>query len=127
MIIPDKIRIGLLISLSLLLLAVAYRRFRRHVIAKHMPVKQHAELLDLTVAYHPTRLRAEIMVPEPQELVPTMLDGGHVLEHTWNTIHLKPGQHVVEFPLGEGRSGEHYFHLASHSQSTVRKFTVRAA
>lgn len=125
--VPDKIRIGLLISLSLLLLAVAYRRFRRYVIAKHMPVKQHAELLSLMVAYHPTRLRAEIAVPDPQELRPSMLDAGHTLLHTWNTIRLEKGEHVVEFPLGEGRSGDHYFHLASHSQSTVRKFIVREA
>lgn len=123
--VSDNIRIGLLISLSLLLVAVAYRRFRLHVMAKHMPVRQHAELLELTVSYHPSRLRAVIAVPEPQELFPSMLGPDHQQQLAWGRFRLTKGEHVVEFPLDGQPAGEHYFKLASHSQSTVRKFLIR--
>lgn len=121
----ENVRIALLISLSLLVVAVAYRRFRRHVLARHMPVMQHAELGGLTVAYHPLRIRAEVKVPARQSIRFVVLGPDHGELHSWPGMELQAGGHTIELDMLPGRAGDHYLELRTDSQCTVRKFTIR--
>lgn len=122
----ENIRIILLITLSILLVAVAYRRFRLHVIARHMPVRRHAELTGLLVAYHPTRLRVEVKVPAEQSMLMVVLDAEHREVHAWPVMELAAGGHIVELELPTDRTGPHFIELRTDTQRTVRQFIVRA-
>jgi hypothetical protein len=119
-----NVRLALLITLSILLLAVLYRRFKLNALTKHMPTPQHAELLALSVSYHPTRLRVEIAVPAEQSILPVLLKADHTPLHTWTPILLSTGAHTVELDLAPDWEGEHYFQLGTDTQRTVRKFRI---
>ncbi len=122
----ENIRSILLITLSILLVAVLYRRFRLHVVAQHMPVRRHAELTGLLVAYHPARLRVEVKVPAEQAVRMVMLDADHRELHAWPAIELAAGGHTVELELPTDRTGTHFLELRTDTQRTVRQFIVRA-
>jgi hypothetical protein len=123
----ERLRLTLLVSLALLALMLLWRRFKQRVMARDLPAPAHAELLSLQVAYHPPRLRAEVLLPEPQEVLPAMLDAHHRPVHRWSPQRLEGGAQVLELSL-EGRpDGEHFFELATHSQRTVRRFILRSA
>ena len=64
----ENVRLTLLLSLTILVVALLWRRFKRNVMARDLPAPLHAELLGLQVAYHPARLHVEVLVPLDQEL-----------------------------------------------------------
>ncbi len=121
----DELRITLLISLSILLVAVLFRRFRRKVMAQDLPAPQHVELIGLQVAYHPVRLRVEVSIPARQELHPRLVDRDHAPLHAWPSLTLGDGEHVFELSLPGLADGEHYFELATSTQRTVRVFRLQ--
>lgn len=121
----DHLRVTLLVSLSLLFIAMLWRRFTRKVMAEERPVALHAELLALHVEYHPERLRAEVNLPKAEELRPAMLDLGYRTLHSWAGLSKEAGEHVLELPIGTAPDGEYYFELATSSQRTVRKFRLK--
>lgn len=121
----DDLRITLLISLSLLLVAVLYRRFRRQVLARELPAPLHAELTGLQVEYHPARLRVEVSMPARQELHPRLVTREHKPLHAWSTLTLAAGEHAFELALPPMEAGEHYFELATSTQRTVRVFRLQ--
>lgn len=121
----ENLRLALLISLILLLVAILWRRFKRKVIAEDLPAPQHAELTDLQVAYHPPRLRVEVTMPSRQELQPSLVDRDHDALHHWSKLTLANGSHVFELDLPGLPDGEHYFQLASSTQRTVRVFRLQ--
>jgi hypothetical protein len=121
----ENLRLTLLISLVLLLVAVLWRRFKRKVIAEDLPAPQHAELTDLQVAYHPARLRVEVSMPSRQELHPGLVDRDHNPLHGWSKVILAPGTHVIELELPVLADGEHFFQLATSTQRTVRVFRLQ--
>jgi len=121
----DQLRPALLISLTVLFAAMLYRRFKRKTMAEERPVASHAELLALHVEYHPERLRAEFLLPGPEEVRPAMLDLGHRRFRDWPAQSREEGTHVLELPIGPAPDGEYYFELATSSQRTVRKFRLK--
>ena len=123
----DHLRTALLISLSLLFIAMAFRRFKRKAMEAERPVASHAELLALQVEYHPERIRAEVLLPGPEEVRAAMLDMGHQLFQNWPVQSKEGGTHVLELPIGPAPDGEYYFELATSSQRTVRKFRLKRA
>ena len=123
----DHLRIALLISLSLLFIAMVWRRFKLKTMRDELPVPLHAELLALHVEYHPVRLRAEVSLPLAEELRPAMLDAMHGQVQAWGGQRKGPGTHVLELPIGDVPDGEYYFELATSSQRTVRKFRLQRA
>jgi hypothetical protein len=123
----DHLRTALLISLSLLFMAMIFRRFKRKAMNEERPVASHAELLALHVEYHPERIRIEVLLPGPEEVRPAMLDKGQQPFHIWPAISKEEGRHVLELPIGPAPDGEYYFELATSSQRTVRKFRLKRA
>jgi hypothetical protein len=121
----DDLRVTLLISLSFLLVAILYRRFKRKVLADDLPAPLHAELVGLQVAYHPQRLRVEVSMPSRQELHPRLVDRAHVALHTWPSLTLGEGEHTFEVTLPALPDGEHFFELATSTQRTVRVFRLQ--
>ena len=123
----NELRVALLISLSILFVAMMWRRFKRRVMENERPVVSHAELLALQVEYHPERLRVEVLLPAAEELRSAMLDMDHrVLQH-WPAEKKNVGTHVLELPIGYATDGEYYYELATTSQRTVRKFRLKRA
>jgi len=122
----DTLRITLLISLSILVVAMLYRRFRMKVMARDLPAPLHAELMDLQVAYHPARLRVVVDMPARQELFPRLVDRDHRAWHAWPALTLAKGEHAFELDLPTLADGEHFFELATSTQRTVRVFRLRA-
>ena len=120
-----KLRLTLLISLSILFIVLLYRRFKERVVARDLPARQHAELIALEVMYHPARLRVEVIVPNEQELFPAMLTPAHAALHAWPSGFFSKGRHVMELSLNGYGEGEYFFELGTSSQRTVRKFNVR--
>lgn len=123
----DQLRAALLISLSLLFVAMVWRRFKRHAMESERPVISHAELLSLQVEYHPARLRVEVRLPATEELRSAMLDMDSRLLQNWSANRKERGTHVLELPVGEAADGEYYFELATSSQRTIRKFRLKRA
>ncbi len=123
----DHLRIALLLSLSLLFLAMVWRRFKRKSMEAERPVPLHAELLAIQVEYHPERLRVEVSLPADEELRPAMLDLQHRTLKQWASGTKERGRHVLELPLDPAPDGEYYFELATSSQRTVRKFRLKRA
>lgn len=121
----ENVRLTLLVSLALLVVALLLRRFKRNVLAKDLPAPQHAELTDLQVAYHPARLRVEVTMPSRQELHPGLVDRDHRTLHDWSKLTLGAGTHVIELDLPSLADGEHFFQLATSTQRTVRVFRLQ--
>jgi hypothetical protein len=122
----DDIRITLLISLSLLLVGVLYKRFKRKVMARDLPAPLHAELTGLQVEYHPARLRVEVSMPGRQELLPRLVTRDHKPVHAWSSLTLGAGDHAFELALPALEPGDHFFELATATQRTVRLFRLQA-
>ncbi len=123
----DHLRLALLISLSLLFVAMLFRRFKRKTMAEDQPVRSHAELISVQVEYHPERLRVEVHLPDKEDVRSTMLDLDHKMLQHWPATTRKQGTHVLELPIGPAPDGEYYFELATTSQRTVRKFRLKRA
>lgn len=123
----EDIRTFLLISLSILVVVAAYKRFKQYVQLHHAPVPQHVELAALEVMYHPSLLRVELAMPASGEVFPAMLSGHHAPLHAWPAMQLSKGTHVLELPLDGELEGHYFFEIATGTQRTERRFTVRPA
>lgn len=123
----ENLRIAAIISLSIMLVVVLYRRYKVRVMAHELPAPLHAELLHVEVMYHPLRLRVHFSVPSDQEIMPAMLSEQHLPLHSWATVRVKKGEHVLELDLRHGRDGAYFFELATADQRTERRFNVRNA
>lgn len=123
----DHLRSALLISLTLLFVAMVFRRFKRKAMTEERPVPSHAELLALHVEYHPVRIRVEVLLPGPEDVRSAMLDMDHQPYKDWPVQSKGEGRHVLELPIGTAPDGEYYFELATTSQRTVRKFRLKQA
>lgn len=120
------LRTTLLITLSILLVVVLLRRFRRQVLANDLPAPQHAELLRLEVAYHPARLMAEVRLPEPQRIITGLVDHGHRPVHAWPEEGKDAGLHRLERMLPDAlAAGDYYFEISTPTQRTVRRFRLQ--
>lgn len=123
----STLRWVLLVSLSITLLFVWYRRFRITTLAKEVPVVKHAELTQLDVAYHPERLKLSMTVPRTQEMHAAVLDEG------WNEVKRFPAQLLEEgrpewvLEVSGLAAGRYYIRLTSSGQSTERMFILRGA
>ena len=123
----DIIRVALLITLPITLVAVLYRKFKRRTLREDMPAPLHAELLRLEVAYHPARLRAFVKVPAAEVIGSALLDAGHREIRSWDPRPMPPGEHWIEHPLEDQGDGLYFFQLNTTSQRTVRQFHLRRA
>lgn len=123
----ERLRLTLLISLTLLTVILLWRRFKQRVMATDLPAPSHAEVLSVQVAYHPDRLRVELLLPADQEVRTALLDQAHRTTFTWPARRLVGGTHVVELPLDGRPDGEHLLELATSSQRTIRRFNIRRA
>lgn len=121
----EQIRTTLIVTLSILVLLLAARRFRQYVKRYHSPVPQQMELLAIEVTYHPLVLRVQVSVPREEELLLAMLSDVHAPHSSWPSVRLAKGDHVLELPLSEEADGTYFFELASHTQRTERRFIVR--
>lgn len=126
---PDllNLRTALLITLSILLVVVLWRRFRSHVLANDVPAPVHAELVRLEVAYHPSRLHVVLSMPSEQRVTTGLLDQGHQSIHSWNDKRLLPGEHTLELPLPMLVDGAYFLELTTSTQRTVRQFRLQQA
>ena len=119
------LRTALLITLSILLVVIVYRRFRHRVMLRDLPVVSHAELIALHVAYHPARLHVLIKVPTKQELRMHVLSVEHEQVHTWPSNAQGPGEVQVELELPEIPDGTYNLEMATATQRTVRQFRLQ--
>lgn len=121
------LRTTLLITLSILVVVLAWRLLKRRVVAHDLPAISHAELLALEVAYHPARLRVRVMVPLKEVLRSAVLDASHTPIHCWDDEQQEGGTHVMERMLPSLPDGSYYFELSTATQRTVRKFRLQQA
>ena len=123
----ETLRTALIITLSIALVIVLWRRFRDHVVRRDLPVVSHAELITLEVMYHPARLRVHLKVPGQQTVHTALLDGGHQVVHHWPQNDLATGEHLLEQDLPDLRDGGYYLEMRTDTQRTVRLFRLRHA
>lgn len=123
----DTLRSALLITLPVVLIAVLWRKFKLRTLARELPAPAHAELLDLQVAYHPSRLRALVNIPgdREQEIHTALLNAGYNTIHRWPVRSLPTGEHWLERPLIDLPDGDHYFEMGTATQRTVRRFRLQ--
>lgn len=121
------IRLTLLISLTILVLVLLYKWFKRRVMMHDLPTPVHAELVSVEVMYHPSVLRVEVVMPRKEELFPAMLSSVHAPLRHWDTVVVDQGRHVLELPLDAHGAGTYYFELATTGQRTERRFTLRTS
>lgn len=119
------LRTTLLITLSILLVVVLLRRFKRRILARDLPVNSHAELLRLEVAYHPARLRVEIRVPTSEIVHTGLLGADQKHAHTWTEEPVEAGTHIIERALPPLMDGVHHFEMRTTTQRTVREFRLQ--
>lgn len=120
----ENIRNALIITLSLVLLVLLFRRFKRYVKERDVPQVLHAELLQLHVAYHPARLLLELRAPEPVELHFALLNEAHTTIHHWHTSTAPTGVSTLELQLPAVADGTYFVEMRTHTQRTVRQFRL---
>jgi hypothetical protein len=120
------IRLALLISLTVLVLVLAYKWFKRRTVVRDMPVPIHAQLVSVEVMYHPMVLRVEVEMPCREELFPAMLSEVHAMLHQWPAMAVGQGRHILELPLSADPGRTYYLELATANQRTERRFTIRS-
>lgn len=117
----------LLISLSLLVLILLYQRFRRRAVIEGLPAVQHAELLELEVAYHPARLRVRIAISMKETLRTVLLDQDYEQLHTWADESCEPGTQELERLLPALADGLYHLEMGTTTQRTIRQFRLQQA
>jgi hypothetical protein len=120
----ETLRKALLITLSILLVIVLFRRFRRDVRAKDTPALLHAELKEVDLAYHPARLRIVLKVPKEQRFTASVLDRDHRTVHSWPENSLSAGTHALELGLPDLEDGPYFLEMTTATQRTVRQFRL---
>lgn len=123
----ESFRTALLITLSILVVVIAVRRLKQYLRQHHMPIPQHVRLLDVQVMYHPERLHVRVKMPRETEVRTTLLSSVHEPLKRWPSGTVPEGEHVLELPLEAGREGVYYLEIATDTQRTERRFTVRQA
>ena len=124
----DTLRLALLISLPIVLLALLYKRFRQRVLQRDRPAPQHTELIGLEVAYHPARVRAWVLIPGKsggQVIHTALLDQEHTFVFQWPEERLSAGEHWIERTLEARANGDHYFQIGTATQRTERHFRLQ--
>lgn len=121
----ESIRTALLITLSILVVVIVVRRFRQYVRIHLHPVPQQVHLRAVEVMYHPLRLRIALHLPAAEAVSPALLGQDHSLLRTWPAKHLQAGDHALELPMEEVPEGHYSIELATGTQRTERRFTVR--
>ncbi|MBK7296097.1 MAG: hypothetical protein IPI91_05270 [Flavobacteriales bacterium] len=119
----QNIRTALIVTLSVLLVVVLWRRFKRGVLAKDMPAPLHAESINLQVQYHPARLHVVVKVPSNQTIRTNLLDGAHNPLHAWADVDMKPGESTIELAL-PAADGQYHLEMCTDTQRTVRQFRL---
>ncbi len=120
----DNLRLTLLFTLSILFVAMLWKRFKQRTVANDLPAPSHAEVISMHVLYHPERLRVQVKVPSVQELIPAVLNGQHEQQFAWPSVRAEKGSHVLELPLNTLGDGDHFFELGTDTQRTVRRFRL---
>lgn len=120
-----NVRTALIVSLSVLVLVILWKRLRQYILTKDMPAPLHAELIGLELAYHPARLRVDLKVPGPQLIHTRLLDQVHAPFHTWDDVQLQPGEHTLERALPPLADGIYFLEMATTTQRTVRQFRLQ--
>lgn len=121
----QNIRTALIVTLSVLLVVVLWRRLKRSVLAKDMPAPLHAELINLQVQYHPARLHVVLKVPSNQIIRTNLLDATHNPLHSWADLNMKPGESTVELALPISADGKYHLEMCTETQRTVRQFRLQ--
>lgn len=121
----ESIRTALLITLSILVVVIVVRRFKLYVRTHLQPVPQQVHLKAVEVMYHPLRLRIAFHLPAAEAVSPALLGHGHARLRQWPTALLEAGDHALELPMEEVPEGHYSIELATGSQRTERRFTVR--
>ena len=121
----DLLRNALLITLSILVLVLLFRRFRQRVLARDMPAPRHAELLNLRVAYHPARLVARVRLPGRQRVALVLRGAYHAELRSWPEEDLPAGDHDLERPLDGIADGDLHLEVRTATQRTVRRFRLQ--
>ncbi len=122
-----NVRTALLITLSVLVVVILWRRFRQRVLANDMPAPLHAELLGIELAYHPARLHVHLKMPDQQEIRTALLDAEHREMHHWPQEVLKAGEHRTERTLPTLPDGLYHLEMSTATQRTVRQFRLQQA
>ena len=121
----DLLRNVLLITLSILVLALLFRRFRQRVLAREMPAPRHAELLELRVSYHPARFLARVRLPAAQRVSLVLRDAAQGELRSWPDEDLGAGDHELERPLDGIPDGDLHLEVRTATQRTVRRFRLQ--
>lgn len=119
------LRTALIITLSILLVVLSFRRFKQVVLRKDVPAINHAELIVLEVEYHPTRLRVVLDMPQEEEVHMALLDKTHAPFHQYADERLAKGRYELQQTLPTLSDGEYYFEVRSATQRTVRGFRLQ--
>jgi len=119
------LRTALLVTLSILLVLVLAKKFKRNVLAKDMPAPLHAELIGLTLAYHPVRLIAVVQVPSDQTIALELLDAEHRALRTLATVAFQGGEHTQVLSLPALQDGTYFLAMSTTTQRTVRQFRLQ--
>ncbi|MBL7951008.1 MAG: hypothetical protein JNM62_04755 [Flavobacteriales bacterium] len=122
-----NVRTALLITLSVLVVVILWRRFRQRVLAEDMPAPPHAELLGIQLAYHPARLLVELKLPSDQVIRTRLLDSSHEPFHTWSEEPVSTGTRTLERTLPTLADGTYFLEMATATQRTVRQFRLQQA
>lgn len=122
-----NVRTALLITLSIFLVLVLAKKFKRNVLVNDMPAPLHAELTALTLAYHPVRLFAVVQVPSDQTIALDLLDAEHGALQSLGTVALQRGEHTQELSLPTLQDGTYFLAMSTATQRTVRQFRLQQA
>ncbi|MBZ0206029.1 MAG: hypothetical protein K8H89_06865 [Flavobacteriales bacterium] len=123
----EDFRTTLIITLSILVVVILVRRFKRYIHLHHMPVPQQVKLEEVEVMYHPPLLRVQVSMPQPEEVFPAMLSEAHAPLLAWPAVVMEKGVQVLELPLPAEAEGCYFFEIATSTQRTERRFMVRQA
>jgi hypothetical protein len=122
---PIVLRTSLIITLSILLLAIIAGRLRRRIYVASVPAPLHAKLISLEVAYHPSRLHLVVDLPARQLLRTSLLDQQHNVRYAWPEGQLEKGLHAFDRDLPPLADGIYFLELATPTQRTVRQFRLQ--
>ena len=122
---PIMLRTSLIITLSIMLVAIIVKRVKRKVYEASVPAPMHAELVSLEVEYHPSRLHVVISLPRKQLLRTTLLDHQHNVKYAWPEGELDSGMHAFERSLPPLADGVYYLEVSTPTQRTVRQFRLQ--
>lgn len=118
------LRTTLIITLSIVLLVLLWRKLRERWTAKDVPVVRHAEVTAVEVLYHPERVRLAVVVPTSQVLRIAVLDASHRPCHSWPEHVSEPGSHTMELALPVLPDGQYHVEVATSTQRTERSFRL---